>query len=1089
MNIPATPLASPAIAPEDDPLLARLNPTQRDAVLHGDGPLLIFAGAGSGKTRVLTHRIAYLIGRRGIRPRNILAVTFTNKAASEMRDRLTALIGEPAVKELWVGTFHATCARLLRERGQHIGLERNFVVYDDGDQITLMKECLSQMNLDDKQYAPRAVLSFISRAKEQLVSPEEFPKRFHGVFEGVVGKLYSLYQEKLKLNRALDFDDLIGYAVRLLQEREDAREYYQNKFRYVLVDEYQDTNHAQYTLTRLLSEGTRNLCVVGDDDQCLPAGTMIDTPDGLKPIEQMTVGTSLRATAGRTNLETSTVTHQAIKHFRGQLRVVRAGNVSLRATPQHLAFYRFDTRWGGRYICLCQDWRDEYYLAMFSLNDVNRPDQRAKRIWVLETGPTLTEAAAKLSHLITPHGSVTGLSHEAALRLLRERGMDSAFPHHVSPSAARPSALIHQFARVAGGAMLERCEVRIFSGAEYAYRIEAALRPYDVGDGFFYQKRPHGLCKCGITAADFVAAREAAKAVADAVKGEIAYVASVGGTSYFAAPLSHIHPGMLILATEKGKLKALTVEKVCREEYDGPVYDLEVERLHNYVASGMLVHNSIYSWRGADVGFILEFERDNPDAKIVKLEQNYRSTQTILDAAYHVVRNNKGRKEKRLWTENPAGEGVHLHEAMNEQEEGVYIAEMIRERKAVTKRKWNDFAVLYRTNAQSRALEEVFINFRVPYRIIGGVRFYERREIKDVMSYVRLVHNPYDSVSLRRVINVPARGIGAGTWQKIEEQAAFRSISLWDIVTDLSVVEGVKATTRKEVEKFAALIASVRGRVEAGKLTVTQTVQEILENTGYLRALEAEKTVEAQTRAENVKELLTVTQQFENTTEEPTLSGFLEQTALIADIDSLEENADAVTMMTLHAAKGLEFPVVFLAGMEEGIFPHFRSLQADKEMEEERRLAYVGITRAKDDLHLTFAARRTLFGNTQFNPMSRFIKEIPDELYAEPPRRAVRPMRRQDDVERYGSWSDAQAASQSATRAMEKMTAKPVAPTAPKPEGEAFRVGQKVKHAVFGVGTVLSSVGAGDEAQVTVAFPNVGIKKLVAGYARLEKVS
>jgi DNA helicase-2/ATP-dependent DNA helicase PcrA len=761
-----TPADTPLIPPDDDPLLKNLNTSQQEAVVHGEGPLLIFAGAGSGKTRVLTHRIAYLIGRRGVRPRNILAVTFTNKAASEMKERLTTLLGEPAVKELWVGTFHATCARILRERGQHIGLPRDFVVYDDGDQVTLIKECLSQLNLDDRQYAPRAVLSFISRAKEQLVAPEDFPRRFHGVFESVVAKIYALYQEKLKLNRALDFDDLIGYAVRILREREDDREYYQNKFRHVLVDEYQDTNHAQYMLTRLLSQGTGNLCVVGDDDQ------------------------------------------------------------------------------------------------------------------------------------------------------------------------------------------------------------------------------------------------------------------------------------------------------------------------------------SIYSWRGADVGFILEFERDNPQAKIVKLEQNYRSTQTILDAAYHVVRNNKGRKDKRLWTENATGDGVHLHEAMNEQEEGVYIAETIRERKAQTARNWRDFAILYRTNAQSRALEEVFINFRVPYRIIGGVRFYERKEIKDIMSYVRLVHNPYDSVSLRRVINVPARGIGAGTWVKIEEQAAMHGVTLWDIVTDLKVVEGVKATTRKEVEKFAALIASLRGRVEAGKLTVTQVVQEILEHTGYLRALEAEKTVEAQTRAENVKELLTVTQQFENTTEDPTLSAFLEQTALIADIDTLEENADAVTMMTLHAAKGLEFPVVFLVGMEEGIFPHFRALQADKEMEEERRLAYVGITRAREDLHLTYATRRTLFGNTQFNPMSRFIREIPNEYYAEPPRRAVRAMNREDDyAARAGTWRNASASPQRLTTTMQNMTAKPEAPKSPTVGDVPFRTGQKVKHAVFGTGTVLSCIGQGDEAQVQVAFPNVGIKKLVAGYARLEKVT
>jgi DNA helicase-2/ATP-dependent DNA helicase PcrA len=750
----------PAPLPDDadqDSLLATLNPTQRAAVLHGDGPLLIFAGAGSGKTRVLTHRIAYLIQRRGVRPRNILAVTFTNKAAKEMRERLGKLVGEAAGKEMWVGTFHATCARLLRERGDSIGLPRDFVVYDNDDQLTVIKECLSQLNLDDRQYAPRAVLSLISRAKETLITPERFSEHFKGFFENVVAKIYTLYQEKLALNHALDFDDLIGKAVRMLQEREDVRGYYQNKFRYSLVDEYQDVNQAQYTLTQLLSHGTRNLCIVGDDDQ------------------------------------------------------------------------------------------------------------------------------------------------------------------------------------------------------------------------------------------------------------------------------------------------------------------------------------SVYSWRGADVEIILNFERDYPEASIVKLEQNYRSTKKILDAAYSVVKNNRGRKEKRLWTENDDGEAVALYEAMNEQEEAVFLANSLRELTENEGRRLSDVAVLYRTNAQSRALEEVFINYRIPYQIIGGLRFYERREIKDLMAYLRLIHNPFDSVSLRRVINVPARGIGAGTWAKIEELGQQRGVALWDIVTDPAAL-GLKPTLVKAVQSFTALIASLRAR--QSQRTVTKLLEDILAETGYLRLLQAEKTVEAQSRVENIQELLTVTQQFEASTEDPSLRAFLEQTALIADVDSLASGdpGDAVVLMTLHSAKGLEFPIVFLIGMEEGIFPHFRSMQSDTAMEEERRLAYVGITRAKERLYLTFAARRTLFGNTQMNAVSRFVREIPLELFAIPAGAPLPSFARSRRTELH-SWGAGPGTA----------PAKPApSPTAAKPKpaavGETYKPGEKVQHAVFGKGVVVGCVGAGDDAQVTVAFPNVGVKKLVAGYARLDRI-
>jgi DNA helicase-2/ATP-dependent DNA helicase PcrA len=503
---------------------------------------------------------------------------------------------------------------------------------------------------------------------------------------------------------------------------------------------------------------------------------------------------------------------------------------------------------------------------------------------------------------------------------------------------------------------------------------------------------------------------------------------------------------------------------------------------------------SVYGWRGADVKIILAFERDYPEAKIVKLEQNYRSTQTILDAAYNVVRNNRGRKDKRLWTENIAGEEITLFEAMNEQEEGVFIATNIAEEIKKKDRRYQDFAVLYRTNAQSRVLEEVFINYKIPYKIIGGVRFYERREIKDIMAYLRLVHNPYDSVALRRVINVPARGIGAGTWQKIEERAQIKDETLWDIVTDIGQIDGIKASTRKSIESFTTLIAYLRGKRDEYRLT--KILEEVIENTGYVKELEKERTVEAQTRIENIRELLTVTQQFEVTTEDASLQNFLEQTALIADVDSLNEGAgDAVVLMTLHSAKGLEFPVVFLAGLEEGIFPHSRSMQSDTEMEEERRLAYVGITRAKDELFLTFAARRTIYGNTQISQVSRFVREVPNELLKQQSNRsrgqaAIGSGNRaggrwsRDEYSQVNPWEEAQAASRIALRAVT-----PTAPPKPKgAPGAGFKIGEKVKHAVFGTGTVLGTIGEGDDAQITVAFPNIGVKKLVAGFARLEKV-
>jgi DNA helicase-2/ATP-dependent DNA helicase PcrA len=742
----------------EHPLLRGLNGVQREAVLAGEGPLLLFAGAGSGKTRVLTHRIAWLISERYVHPRQILAVTFTNKAAEEMRERIGRLVSPSASRHLWVGTFHATCARLLREHGSHIEIPNNFLVYGDSDQLTLMRECLRELNLDEKRFTPRSILSLISRAKEKRISPEQYLMLGSGFFENIVAKVYPLYQQKLRQNNALDFDDLLVETVRLLETSQETLARLQDRFRHILVDEYQDVNQVQYAFLKLLSAKYRNICVVGDDDQ------------------------------------------------------------------------------------------------------------------------------------------------------------------------------------------------------------------------------------------------------------------------------------------------------------------------------------SIYLFRGADVRLILQFESDYPDAKVLKLEQNYRSTKVILDAAYHVIRNNRGRKEKRLWTENSSGTPLTRHEAENEQEEAVWVVKQIR--KLVLEdqsHRWSDFALLYRTNAQSRILEEIFLNWSAPHKIVGGLRFYERKEIKDALAYLRVIYNPADSVSLKRIINVPPRGIGATTMTAIEEETRLSGRQMWEVLKDIGNLSTIKPGTRLKIAQFVGMLETLRRDKET--LTVTEITQKMLERSGYLAQLQEEKTIEGQTRLENVKELLSVTREFEAETESPTLTMFLEQVALVADIDSMEVGANAVTMMTLHSAKGLEFPIVFLVGLEEGIFPHQRSQESERELEEERRLCYVGITRAKEELFLTYANRRTLFGGISYNAPSRFLKEIPSELFAYSQKAVKRAVTSFDPDEdsvkprvpsKTPLWREAQ---------------RPPLPLTPRPATNPdYKTGQKVRHAVFGMGVIITSTQSKDDTILEIAFPELGVKKLLLSMTKLEKI-
>jgi DNA helicase-2/ATP-dependent DNA helicase PcrA len=791
-------------------ILAGLNPAQREAAQYIQGPLLILAGPGSGKTRVITHRVAFLIRECGINPYNIMAVTFTNKAAREMKERLYHLVGEASLQRLTIGTFHAFCAMLLRRDGAAMGLDPHFVIYDESDQLSTVKKAMKALQLDEKQFPPRPILSAISAAKNEMVGVADFAADSYR--NEIVRRVYERYQSQLTENKALDFDDLLLQAVRLLRDQADVRARYQNRYVHVMVDEFQDTNVVQYQLIRLLSGRYNNVCVVGDEDQ------------------------------------------------------------------------------------------------------------------------------------------------------------------------------------------------------------------------------------------------------------------------------------------------------------------------------------SIYKFRKADIRNILNFEKDFPNSKVVVLEQNYRSTQTILDAARSVIGPNKQRKDKRLWTENAAGAMVTVHEAYDEREEGSYVLQEI-ERMVRPPRNlpnpfrpagrspepapaagadvyhYRDFAVMYRTNTQSRAVEDAFVRARIPYRLLGATRFYERKEIKDVLAYLRLVHNPYDNLSLLRVINVPTRGLGARTLGELERAAGHAGVPMYVALQllkagargptggeDEAPAVGLRLPVSSRMqEQLIAFLDLADGLVAARDSdSVLELLDRLLERTGY-GAFVQDGTEEGRERWQNVRELRTVAAQYDNEAPEPSLGGFLEQVALVSDVDNYEEKVDAVTLLTLHSAKGLEFPVVFIVGLEEGLIPHSRAIEGavenPGEMEEERRLCYVGITRAMRMLYLVYAFRRTLWGSSQPRDPSRFLADIPPNLVRG---RAPSAINQQlpwaagasPVTPAGGRTSLAGAPPVRAVEGRGPRPPGPASPPAPKPAlGLAYRTGEKVRHAKFGEGIVIEAKESGADTEVVVAFQGgVGIKRLSLAYAPLEKL-
>ncbi|MDH7500379.1 MAG: UvrD-helicase domain-containing protein [candidate division NC10 bacterium] len=734
--------------------LEDLNPHQREAVLHEKGPLLILAGAGSGKTRVIAHRIAYLIGTCGVKASNILAVTFTNKAAEEMRSRVSSLLRRPLpLPASWeqrpsgpfIGTFHSACVKILRQHSHLLGYHAHFAIFDESDQLALVKECLREMDLSEKAMNPQATLSRISHAKNELITPKDYALLARDARAERTAQVYVRYQEKLAASHALDFDDLLMATVHLFQRHPRILRSYQDLWQHILVDEYQDTNHAQYRIISLLAARHQNLCVVGDDDQ------------------------------------------------------------------------------------------------------------------------------------------------------------------------------------------------------------------------------------------------------------------------------------------------------------------------------------SIYRWRGADIGNILDFEEDYPQCRVIRLEQNYRSTQRILEVASSVISKNFGRKGKTLWTENERGVPPVHYVAEDEHDEAAFIAQTVRALTLEEGYGYQDFAVLYRTNAQSRVIEEEMRRQTLPYTIIGGVRFYDRKEVKDIVAYLRFLQNPEDSLAMKRIINCPSRGIGQGTLDKVEDLAKRKAISLAEACQIASGSEDFSPRHRKALVEFCRIAKELRA--SARSLEVPDLIAKILEKTGYLRELEEAGTEEAESRVENLKELIQASREFAATSGDSSLQGFLDSVALISDADELGREEGIITLMTLHSAKGLEFPVVFMAGMEEGIFPHAKSLLEEAEIEEERRLCYVGMTRAKNRLFLISAGCRRLYGSEGYNLPSRFLEEIPEDMLQRMERRGGKGGRArppaadsvyEDRMPAYEDFSD-------------------------EPEGEGLRPGLRVRHPEFGVGTIREKIGEGEGMKVTVSFARAGVKRLAVKYANLER--
>ena len=1087
-----------SLRPVDD-LLSGLNPVQREAVLHESGPLLIVAGAGSGKTRVLTSRIGHLIRERGVSPFSILAITFTNKAADEMKSRVGALVG-PVAQRMWVSTFHAACVRILRRDGGRLGYRSSFTIYDEADANRLTAYVLRDLDIDAKKFPPRSVHGAISAAKNELVDAAAYAARARTVYERRIADVYAEYQRRLRAGSAMDFDDLLGVTVELLRKEPDVLAHYQERFSHILVDEYQDTNRAQNELVLLLGARHRNVCVVGDSDQCLPPGTSVATPGGPRPIEDLATGDTVLATGGRSQLVPAAVGYVKAGRYAGRMYRIRVGDRTLTGTPHHVVLADVALE-AGRYVVYLMQHEDLGYRV--GLAESVRSEKRgtlapgvrvridqehADNLWILRVCADRADAAYWEAVYAARYGLPTACFHAGGRDLAMDTAMLERLSGALDTSTAAKNLMddldLHPdfpHFRPANGGRRQTLNLTMFSdhrdGDVGYHRIQWSSNRTEVSDrlaaaGYPARAGKAGRLRLELTRKSYPQAVVDALAMARVGGLRVRRRAQVDDRLFAFTPLSHLRVGTVVLVDRDGRLERAPVDVVEVEDYDGPVYDLQVDAAHTYVADGVLVHNSVYAFRGADIRNILEFEEAYPDATTIVLEQNYRSTQTILDAANAVIANNAMRKPKALWTEQVGGEVIFRYHAEDEHDEAAWVAGEMARLHDRDDALWGEMAVFYRTNAQSRVLEEQLVRRNIPYKVVGGTRFFDRREVKDLLAYLRVVANPSDEVSLKRIVNVPKRGVGETSISRLDGWAIDRGVPFADA---LASVEGTGVTGRAlaGIQELRRLLDELRALV-AEEASPEKLLSEVIDRTGYGTELEAEGTVESAGRLENVAELLGVA------TEHDSLDSFLEAVSLVSDADDIDGDESKVVLMTLHTAKGLEFPAVFLMGLEEGVFPHLRSLGEPKELEEERRLCYVGITRARQRLYLSHAWCRTLWGSTQYNPPSRFLAEIPEELTV-----LAEGARRPATRSSFGSGGGAAHRRDVVEAAIRGRTASPAKTTGA--EDLSLRVGEDVVHAKWGEGVVLEVIGTGDKAEAVVRFPGLGEKRLLLAWTPLKR--
>ncbi len=1084
-------------------LLAELNEPQRAAVRHGDGPLLVLAGAGSGKTRVLTHRIAYLLATGRARPGEILAITFTNKAATEMRERVESLVGR-ATRAMWVTTFHSSCARMLRADAERLGYSRSFTIYDESDSLRMLKRCMEELHVDPKRYPPRAIRSQISGAKNQLVDADAYSQMQGSVFEETTAGVYHLYEKRMLAANAMDFDDLLVRTVNALELFEEVRERWRRTFRHVLVDEYQDTNHAQYRLLQLLTSEHGNLMVVGDEDQCLVEGTLVTMGDGSqRPIEKLSEGDMVMSCHGNADFRPRRITGVFKAWEKDGIAIKTHSGRCLMSTPEHMHFagYRLGTAPQLHLAYLMWKRGVGFRVGTTGVYSTRGKaavgirqrclHEHADAVWVISAHETDAQARAAEIALSLRYGlpmlpfvqrkstsgkSLIGNQHlidqvfstidteRGGSRLLEDEGLSLQHPHHRAATAngrrrvlritlcgeKRGSTPMHRVALAGrdpeGRSALEAIglKTREAKAGSKSWRFETVLK-------------------------DFGEAVRLAGDISSALEVDVSFYGRFGeaqsgrisGNSLPTVPAASVRPGMTMF-TEDGGYD--WVESVERVQLDRPVYDINVEGTHNFVANGLVTHNSIYGFRHADIRNILDFERDFPEAEVVKLEQNYRSTQTILSAANAVVEHNRERRPKQLWTEIPGGEPLQLRELSDEHEEARWVAgeiERLGEEEGVRR---EEVAVFYRTNAMSRVLEDTLVRFELPYQVIGGTKFYERAEIKDAIAYLSMLVNPADQVSFARIVNSPRRGIGNTSQGRLAAHANTTGQPIWEVAGRAEEVPGLGAAAIKAVSRFHEMMEGLRAR--ADDAPVAELLEATLRESGYLDALAAERTIEAEGRVENLEELVGVAAEFDANHELEgeganlaPLEEFLQQISLYTEQDGLRDDS-AITLMTLHNAKGLEYETVFVVGCEDGAFPHMKALEEGGE-EEERRLCYVAITRARQRLYMTWTRERRLFGRAERNLPSRFIDELPEELVERGPSASASG----------GGWGSGS-------------TIEPIAPIDPGPALE-LRTGDDVVHASFGEGVVTAVEPGG---VVVVRFASDGSeRKLMADYAPIRR--